>query len=187
MLPAVAENQPTNKNRMNKELSRLRRATARVMLSEGRVHEALIRIRNGDSCNSSLRDFNSLALELFALQFKHNAAYRKICEARGLTPRIVEHWTQIPAVPTAAFKELELTCLPPEERTAVFHSSGTTEQKPSRHFHNAESLEVYEASLWTWFEQNVLPDLRFTIHDLRIDLSDAAAGAGAAFVARPHV
>ena len=86
------------------------------------------------------------------------AAYRKICEARGVTPEVVEHWTQIPAVPTGAFKELELSCIPPEERTAVFHSSGTTEQKPSRHFHSAESLAVYEASLWTWFERNVLPE-----------------------------
>jgi hypothetical protein len=69
---------------------------------------------------------------------------------------VVEHWTQIPAVPTGAFKELELSCIPPEERTAIFHSSGTTEQKPSRHFHTAESLAVYEASLWTWFDRNVL-------------------------------
>jgi hypothetical protein len=63
----------------------------------------------------------------------------------------VEHWTQAPFVPTGAFKELELSCLLPAERTAVFHSSGTTEQKPSRHFHSAESLAVYEASLWSWF------------------------------------
>ena len=95
-----------------------------------------------------ISDFPALALELFALQFKHNPAYRKICEARKLTPQVVEHWTQIPAVPTSAFKELELTSLAPEERTAVFHSSGTTEQRPSRHFHSAESLAVYEASLW---------------------------------------
>jgi hypothetical protein len=96
--------------------------------------------------------FNSLSLELFAIQFKYSAAYRKICEARKLTPQIVEHWTQIPFVPTPAFKELELTSLAPEERTAVFHSSGTTEQKPSRHFHNAESLAIYETSLWKWFK-----------------------------------
>ena len=107
-------------------------------------------------------EFNALALELFALQFKHNTAYRKICERRGLTPELVEHWTQIPAVPAAAFKELDLTCLAPAERTAVFHSSGTTEQKPSRHYHSAESLNVYEASLLPWFLENVLPDLRFT-------------------------
>jgi len=101
------------------------------------------------------KDFNRLALELFALQFKHNAACRKICEARHLTPGIVKHWTQIPAVPTAAFKELELTSLAPAERTVVFHSSGTTEQKPSRHHHNAASLAVYETSLWSWFHANV--------------------------------
>ncbi len=113
-------------------------------------------------------EFNTLALELFALQFRHNAAYRKICAARGLTPKVVEHWTQIPHVPTAAFKELELSSIPPAERTAVFHSSGTTEQKPSRHYHSAESLKIYEASLLPWFLKNVLPDLRFTIYDLRL-------------------
>jgi hypothetical protein len=100
--------------------------------------------------------FNTLALELFALQFAANPAYRRICEARGASPVSVEHWMRIPAVPTAAFKELELTCLAPEERTTVFHSSGTTGQRPSRHFHCAESLELYEASLWPWFQRNVL-------------------------------
>ena len=125
---------------------------------------------------------------LFALQFKHNSAYRKICEARRLTPANVEQWTQIPAVPTAAFKELELTSLAPGERTAVFHSSGTTAQNPSRHFHSAESLAVYEASLWKWFQQNVSAEFR--IPNCRISELiglDAAAGTGAAFVARPHV
>jgi hypothetical protein len=71
-------------------------------------------------------------------------------------------------VPTAAFKELELSCLPAEERTDVFHSSGTTEQTPSRHFHSAESLKIYETSLSAWFLANVPPDLRFTIYDLRL-------------------
>ena len=97
------------------------------------------------------RIFESLALELFALQFEHNLAYRKICDARRVSPQTIEHWTQIPTVPTTAFKELELSCLPVQERTFSFHSSGTTQQRPSRHFHNAESLAVYEASLWAWF------------------------------------
>jgi hypothetical protein len=117
-------------------------------------------------------EFDTLALELFALQFQYNAAYRKICEARGLTPGVVEHWTQIPAVPTAAFKELELTCLASEERAAVFHSSSTTQQKPSRHFHNAESLAVYEAALWPWFRHHLLSD------KLKLELQPSAALAG---------
>jgi len=101
-------------------------------------------------------DFNSLALELFALQLKYNPAYRKVCAGRKLMPGAIEHWTEVPPMPTAVFKELELTSLPPAERAAVFHSSGTSEQKPSRHFHNAESLAVYEASLWPWFESHLL-------------------------------
>lgn len=107
--------------------------------------------------------FNELALELFALQFKYNPGYQKICAARGLTPKEVRHWTQIPFAPTAAFKELELSSIPAEERTAVFHSSGTTEQKPSRHFHCAQSLEVYEASLWKWFDGNVINNRKFDL------------------------
>jgi hypothetical protein len=99
-------------------------------------------------------EFNGLAVMLFTLQFKHNAAYRRICEARGVTPVDVQRWTQIPCVPTAAFKELDLTCLAESDRKFVFHSSGTTAQSPSRHFHNAESLALYEVSLGTWLREN---------------------------------
>ena len=100
--------------------------------------------------------FSALAFELFGLQFTHNPVYREICEARRLTPATVTHWPQIPAVPAAAFKELEMTSLAPAGRIAVFHSSGTTEQKPGRHFHSSSSLAVYEASLWASFQKNLL-------------------------------
>ncbi len=133
-----------NKHRMNQEFSSF---AARL--------RGLIANRQSAIGN---RQFSELALELFALQFENNAAYRKICEARGLTPEVIGHWTQIPAVPTGAFKELELSCVPPEDRSAVFHSSGTTGQRPSLHFHCAESLAVYEASLWPWFERHVEPE-----------------------------
>jgi hypothetical protein len=96
-------------------------------------------------------------LMLFTLQFQHNPVYRKFCEARRISPEAVAHWKQIPAVPTSAFKELEISGLPPDKRTRVFHSSGTTAQEPSRHFHSAESLAVYEASLLTWFRFHVQP------------------------------
>lgn len=100
--------------------------------------------------------FASLACELFALQFDRVASYRRLCEVRQVAPGTLTDWRQIPAIPTAAFKELELTSLVPAERTTVFHSSGTTEQRPSRHFHSAESLVVYEASLLPWFARHVL-------------------------------
>jgi len=100
--------------------------------------------------------FNSLALELFGLQFERNAPYRRLCQARNASPDNAADWSRIPAVPTAAFKELDLSCLPPEERTSVFHSSGTTCRQRSRHFHNSLSLALYQASLTPWFEANML-------------------------------
>ncbi len=103
-------------------------------------------------------EFAGLASGLFALQFARVAPYRSLCEARGVTPDTLGDWRQIPAVPAAAFKELELTSLAPAERTAVFHSSGTTEHRPSRHFHGADSLAVYEASLKPWFARHLLGD-----------------------------
>jgi len=103
------------------------------------------------------RGFNALALELFALQFDANVPYRRFCAARRLAPATVEHWTRIPALPAAAFKEYEVTCLAPTERTRVFHSSGTTQHHPARHFHSGASLEVYEAALLKWFHAQVMP------------------------------
>ena len=83
-------------------------------------------------------------------------------------PPNVSHWKHIPAVPTVAFKEFDLTSLPQISRTAVFHSSGTTEQEPSRHFHSAESLAVYEASLLPWFHARVMPHLESQISNLML-------------------
>lgn len=95
--------------------------------------------------------FNRLAIDLFDLQFRNNPAYRLFCQSRRINPSRIEQWRQIPALPASAFKELEASCLSPAQRIAVFHSSGTTEQRPSRHFHSASSLALYEASLLKWF------------------------------------
>lgn len=105
---------------------------------------------------SDAREFEKLAFEIFNYQFQQNSAYRRLCEARKARPGLVTSWQQIPAVPSAGFKELELTCLTPADRTTVFHSSGTTGQQPSRHFHNGQSLAVYEASLLPWFRRHLL-------------------------------
>ncbi len=148
----MAENQPVNKHRMNPELSSF--ATRLHKRIPSQVAAEVTRLKQSEppyvGCHGN--EFAQLALEIFALQFKHNPAYRTICEARQLTPQTVSHWTRIPFVPTSIFKDLELSSIPPDGRIAAFHSSGTTEQKPSRHFHCAESLAVYEASLWQWFE-----------------------------------
>lgn len=111
-------------------------------------------------------EFNHLALALFSLQFQRNPAFARLCQTRGVTPATVQDWRAIPAVPTEAFKEYDFTCLPEAERTRVFHSSGTTAQAPSRHFHGTESLAVYEASLLPWFEHHLLPEASFPVPSL---------------------
>lgn len=109
-----------------------------------------------DIDGSLLDNFDTLALQLFQAQFAHNAIYRVWCESLGRTPASVQHPNEIPSVPTSAFKEFDLSCLPVDSRTTVFHSSGTTLQKRSRHFHDAISLTVYEASLKPWFARHLL-------------------------------
>lgn len=152
-LPAVAENQPANKNRMK----------GRAQFSDftRRLRAWMISSIGGQSGtqpdNPKEESFNLFALELFALQFEHNPAYRKLCAAQKIFPEHIENWRQIPPVPTSAFKELELSSLDPDERTVVFHSSGTTGQRPSRHFHNPDSLAIYELSLKEWFFECTLP------------------------------
>jgi hypothetical protein len=126
-------------------------------LSEFAAHlRGFIRFASDPTAGNCDPHFESLALQLFALQFERNPPFRRFCQGRAATPETVRHWRQIPAVPAAAFKEWELSCIHPDQRTAVFHSSGTSARLPSRHFHNSESLAIYEASLLPWFHRHLL-------------------------------
>ncbi|MGP8199957.1 MAG: hypothetical protein ACLQU4_10685 [Limisphaerales bacterium] len=98
--------------------------------------------------------FNRLSLALFAFQFEGVPIYRRLCESRGVRPGSIKHWSRIPALPGAAFKEHVVSSLPESDRSCVFHSSGTTGHVPSRHYHGAASLSLYEASLLPWFERH---------------------------------
>lgn len=110
--------------------------------------------------------FEDLAQALFALQFAANEPFRRLCQARGVTPEKLQSWRDIPAMPTSAFKVLEVTCLQPSERRRLFQSSGTTGQVLSRHFHSADSLAVYEASVLAWFGRHLLAGLAAPVHML---------------------
>lgn len=123
-----------------------------------RLRQFMTQCLNSPSLDSSQSDaaFNGLAMDWFAVQFDQNVAYQQWCKRAGISPGTIARWTEIPAMPTAAFKELEVTSLAAADRTSVFHSSGTTEQRPSRHFHSADSIALYEASLLAWFESRVL-------------------------------
>ncbi|HWN95868.1 MAG TPA: hypothetical protein VNT99_12600, partial [Methylomirabilota bacterium] len=130
-----------------------------------RLRAFIARSSRGNEPHSFIAAFNELALALFHLQHKHNTPYRRYCEGRRVVPDNISNWQDIPAIPTSAFKELKLTSLGADERTTVFLSSGTSEQRRSRHFHGADSLAIYEASLLPWFEPHLLADVNELIDE----------------------
>lgn len=107
--------------------------------------------------NPVSKDFNALALGVFSHQFRLNFPYQRFCLARGQTPDTVTRWQDIPAVPTVAFKELDLTCGPPQK---IFLTSGTTRGQDKRGRHLIPDLKLYHASALTHFSTCVLPDRR---------------------------
>ena len=99
-------------------------------------------------------EFEPLALELFRYQFERNAPYQAFCRAQQRSPDEVRTWQEIPAVPVGAFKNTVLSTAPASHAAAVFHSSQTTGQTPSRHF--LRTLTFYETALKREFEHRVL-------------------------------
>ena len=101
--------------------------------------------------------FGVLALAAFAWQFDNNPHYAAFCRRRSRTPGSVTRWQDIPAVPTAAFREVELTCAAAGSADAVFRTSGTT-QDHRRGVHVVPDIRFYHRSLIPNFAAMVLPE-----------------------------
>ena len=101
----------------------------------------------------STEPFESLALDVFAFQHGANAAYRAWCDAAGVAPDGVTTVAAIPAVPAAAFRELDLVCGTP---AAEFRTSGTTGLGTGRHL--LPDLEPYRVGSLAHFARCLLPE-----------------------------
>jgi hypothetical protein len=101
--------------------------------------------------------FEELALRAFSFQFEHCAPYRRFCQGRSRSPANVEHWLDIPAVPTGAFKEVPLHSFPAERCVRRFRTSGTA--TAVRGVLHLDTLALYEASALPTFRRHVFPDL----------------------------
>jgi hypothetical protein len=99
--------------------------------------------------------FNELALEIFAFQFSHCESYRRFCERREHRPQDITTWQEIPALPTSAFKQLNLAC---GEAEQVFLTSGTTQGNAQRGRHLMPDVALYRDSALAHFRRMVLPD-----------------------------
>ena len=84
--------------------------------------------------------FDVLALDIYRYQYRYNPLYRQFCDLIGRVPDFISVAGQIPHLPIALFKSnsVQTGTFRPE---AIFESSTTTGQIPSRHL--VGSLEFY--------------------------------------------
>lgn len=124
--------------------------------------QCLLHLPEGDEGEA---EFNAMARALFTWQFEHVAPYRRLAEARGITPATLTDWRQLPAVPQRLFKETTLYAHEGREPARIFHTSGTTTGVPGKQHLLTES--VYKrvsvagpmrAGLWD--EAHPLPELQ---------------------------
>jgi len=103
--------------------------------------------------------FNALALEVFNLQSTHNLPYANYCRS---LERKVSHWSQIPAIPSDAFKHFgtQLSTTADADFAAVFRTSGTTRERAGRRGEHAfADLSLYDASILAAWKDLGLPEL----------------------------
>jgi phenylacetate-coenzyme A ligase PaaK-like adenylate-forming protein len=93
--------------------------------------------------------FNSVALDVFHFQYENNKVYRGFCDAPGIKPSNLDHYSQIPFLPVEFFKKHKvISCR--ETPSLVFSSSGTTGMQTSRHF--VKEPGIYRQSFTNAFE-----------------------------------
>jgi len=117
------------------------------------IVQELLAFIGQDGCSDA--QFDAMALRLFGHQYAGNAPYRRFCQRRGITARKVAGWRDIPAVPISAFKEVTLSCEPPERCERVFMTSGTTRAEvKGRHHH--PTMAVWDLSMRRNFAQHFM-------------------------------
>lgn len=110
-----------------------------------------------DGCDDDA--FDAMARRLFAHQYEHNEPLRRFCQRRGLTPRRVQTWRDIPPVPIQAFKETTLSCEPVDACERVFMTSGTTRAEV-RGCHHHPTIAVWDLSMRRNFEAHFMSEGR---------------------------
>lgn len=102
-------------------------------------------------------EFDRLAREVFAHQFRFLPAYRQLCELREVgAPADVTTWREIPPVPTGAFKVGRWATFPPDAEVVAFRTSGTTREGSGVHL--LETLGLANAAILKSARRYVLPD-----------------------------
>lgn len=121
--------------------------------------EELVEVfRRGTRSTLDAEAFDDLARRVFEHQFGSNDVYGSFCRNRGATPASLSHWSEIPAVPTRAFKRFRLVSGSPDHVDVVFRTSGTSRGSDQRGEHHVLDLRLYRESLLSNFRDHLLGD-----------------------------
>lgn len=88
--------------------------------------------------------FDALAVDLGRFQAEHVPGYLRLCARRHVDPAACTHASQLPAVPTDAFKAMRVAAFPESETHQIFRTSGTTVGQRGRH--DFRDLRTYDAA-----------------------------------------
>jgi hypothetical protein len=95
------------------------------------------------------REFDSVALQVFAYQFEHCQPYREFCQHLAKSPDNVTKVAAIPFMPIQLFRTHKVLAHGHKEKI-IFGSSGTTATTTSKHY--VTNLDLYKQSFVKGFE-----------------------------------
>lgn len=106
------------------------------------------------------RAFDEAARSVFAAAYEGNAAVRAYADRLARHPANVSHWTEIPALPTDAFKQAAVTGFAPQTAQRLFMTSGTAHGPASRGkiYKDEAALSLHDRAVCAGFERYSLPD-----------------------------
>lgn len=107
--------------------------------------------------HSTPKIFCQSAIDLFTSQYSSNSAYQNYCDSLGVKVTEICKWKNIPPVTTDVFKlsGTPIISFTKEDIQRTFTTSGTTgDIKGQHHF---PSLDIYEHSITSCWEQLALP------------------------------
>jgi len=106
------------------------------------------------------QNFESLALQIFHFQYTNNPVYQSWVLTLGIDPTTVNSVFKIPFLPISFFKTHKVITTD-FQPAAIFESSGTTGETPSRHY--VKSMRLYETSFLTTFDRFYGPPNQYAI------------------------
>ncbi len=95
-------------------------------------------------------EFNEIALQIFHLQYNHNAVYKQYVDLNTSGVGNIDHYTKIPYLPVEFFKSHKIIT-GSEQPETTFFSSGTSGDISSKHY--VVDTALYRKSFLTCFKR----------------------------------